>query len=547
MRNLTIAAAVLAVAPQLTFADTFTADANVTAVTVYHGAANVTREMSVDLPVGNHAIIVPNLPAQLRADFVEIKADGTVTLGAMNLATGRLAVAAAKETAAIAAAQGEVDRLQEALRLSDVAIAQIRLKAQAAEEQIAFLRGQTVTTTDPDDVSAVQALADMVGAEVLVLRQTAFAAEQEALAAERAQAADHIALAKAEQALAALKEPPMDTATLTFFVDVAEAATINFDIVSIEGEASWAPVYDLRLTTDETPTLQIERDVVISQSTGQDWNDVVLTLSTAQPSGRVSPYRANGQLASIISDGDFLRLQNEDRVEYAGLAPAIAEAPVLAAETPSVSLSRRTPDGIATSYDYPRTVSIRNGVEDLRLPLDTLTYDATQRARAVPAKENAAYRMVKFTNGDDILLEGNARYYANGVIVGIDSLRTIPAGQTAEIGFGAIQGLLTKRNAPNRSAGSVGIITQENQQDEAVTLTIQNLTQEDWRVQVMDGAPYSEQTGLEVTYTSTPQHTLLQRGGQRGVLEWMLDLSAGEEQDISVDYQLTWPNGFRLQ
>ncbi|SEW39228.1 conserved hypothetical protein [Cognatiyoonia koreensis] len=548
MRLTPIAAATFAVTAQIVSAETFVATADPTAVTIYPSAASVLREATIDLPAGNHTIIVPNLPAQLRAEFVEVTADQGITIGAVNLATGRMPALPDTRSENVLAAQAEVDRLQEVLRQSDVAISEIRLRSLAAEEQVAFLRGLTATTTDPDDVGAVQALADMVGAEILVLRRSAFAAEQEALAAERAQADDRKALATAEQALAALIAPSDDRATLTFAVDVAEATSVGFDITSIEGEASWAPDYNLRLTTGDSPTLLIERNVVISQSTGQDWVDVALILSTAEPSGRATPYRAFGERKSIISEEEYLARQRLDTGNSGGLAPAVLEAPVVVADIPAtVSLSRRSPDGIAASYDYPRPVSIRNGVEDLRLPLDELTFDATQRARAVPAKENVAYRMVKFTNGDDILLDGPARYFANGVLVGFDDLRRIQPGQTTEIGFGGIQGLLTKRNAPNLLQGAVGIIAQENQRNETVTLTLENLTTEDWQIQVFEGAPYSEQTDLEITYTADPDYELSQFNGQRGVLEWTIDLAAGEETQIIVDYALTWPSGFRLE
>lgn len=55
--------------------------------------------------------------------------------------------------------------------------------------------------------------------------------------------------------------------------------------------ASWSPLYDVRADVDSqlasrnqkdrTPTINIQYRASISQSTGEDWNDVILTLSTA--------------------------------------------------------------------------------------------------------------------------------------------------------------------------------------------------------------------------------------------------------------------------
>lgn len=57
--------------------------------------------------------------------------------------------------------------------------------------------------------------------------------------------------------------------------------------------ASWTPSYDIRVSTaGKEPLLKLLYYGNIRQSTGEDWTDVNLILSTAQP-------RAGGQLPSI--------------------------------------------------------------------------------------------------------------------------------------------------------------------------------------------------------------------------------------------------------
>ncbi len=52
--------------------------------------------------------------------------------------------------------------------------------------------------------------------------------------------------------------------------------------------ASWSPFYDARLTTatagaETAPKLAIVRRASITQTTGEDWDDVKLALSTTRP------------------------------------------------------------------------------------------------------------------------------------------------------------------------------------------------------------------------------------------------------------------------
>ena len=54
------------------FADTFTADARVDLVTIYPGLATVTWLITLDLPAGQHDIIVPGLPEELQSCLDEL-------------------------------------------------------------------------------------------------------------------------------------------------------------------------------------------------------------------------------------------------------------------------------------------------------------------------------------------------------------------------------------------------------------------------------------------------------------------------------------------
>src|SRR5262249_10718571 len=52
--------------------------------------------------------------------------------------------------------------------------------------------------------------------------------------------------------------------------------------------ARWTPVYDARLDTgakDRKPSLELVRRAEIAQTTGEDWGDVALTVSTVRAAG----------------------------------------------------------------------------------------------------------------------------------------------------------------------------------------------------------------------------------------------------------------------
>ena len=533
------------------FADTITGQARVDTVTIYPGLATVTRLVTLDLPAGQHDIIIPDLPQGLSADGLRIAAPAQVRLGAVNLAFDRLPVTPDQSSPAILAARAEVDRLEEVLRESDTAIAAIRLRAQAAEDQIAFLQslgqasaGESLTSAT---IADIQALAQMVGAEALSLRIAAFAAEQGAQAATRARKDDVDALDDARRALAALLAPTDQGSVLRFKLDAAEAGEVTLEIDTTEGFANWSPVYDLRLTTDDDPQLDIDRAVVISQATGQDWLDVQLVLSTARPGDQIAPGGAWAELRHIIT---------EDAL--AGETTGMADAPiplqrnsaVIAAPMMDTAPITAQADfsGVAVSYVYPNRVDIRNGVEDLRLPLDQLSFDTDVWAEATPMTDANAYRMAEFTNTtDEILLPGRAMLHADGTMIGFSHMPLLAAGADLDIGFGPLDGLRLTRITPDRSTGDRGVFSSSNQLVERTVLTVENLTGQDWDVLLRDAVPYSEQDDLQVSLTAVPEPTRRDPDGARGIVEWDLSVPAGAEQQVVMETTLRWPSGYVLR
>ncbi len=535
-------------------AEDFTAAASVDRVTIYPGLAEITRQITLDLPAGQHQIMVPELPRTLATEGLRVAAPAGTQLGAVNLAFGRLPVTPDQDTAEVQAAKAEVERLESVLRDRDAAIARIRLRVAAAEEQIAFLqslsraRGSEALTTAT--IADIQALSQMVGAEVLAAREAGFAAEQEAQAATLARADDVEALEKAEQALAALLAPERDGAVLTFTLAAEAAGEVTLDITTLEGFANWSPVYDMRLTTGDDATMSIDRAVVISQESGQDWDDVQLTLSTARPGERIAPGQVFAPLRRIVSEDDLVRegeiLMQADSL-VAGMSRSMAVVEEMA-EAPMAVTAKADFSGATVTYVYPGRVDIRNGVEDLRLPLDQLSFDAQVWAEAVPSRDQIAYRMAAFTNDTgEVLLPGQALLFADGTMIGFSNLPLLAAGADTDMGFGPLEGLRLTRATPNRTEGDRGVFTTTNQLSEEAVLTVENLTGQDWDVLLRDAIPYSEQDDLEVAVTASPAITRRDPDGERGVLEWDLAIGAGETATVELDYTLSWPDGYLLR
>lgn len=527
-------------------ADMIETAAPVSEVLLFNAGAAVTRQANFTAPAGSHTIIIPGLPLETDPMTLRVSAPDGVTLGAIGLADGRLPATEGAKRPEVEAAEAEVKRLEDVLRGKEAEVAAIRARAETASAQIEVLKGvgqaQVAAGAATASLDQIRALNVMVGEEILAARKAALAAETEAQLAERALDPDRLALETAQQALAALTTEDDDSSTLSVEVRASAEGPVTLTINTVTSNAGWAPIYDARLSRQGGAALTLDRGVMVSQTTGEDWRDAKLTLSTAHfgegtVAGTLWPY-----LRRIETETERDSRMTGSDLYMAEASPIVAEADMSGNGMAAVFV------GMTVTYQYPTPVTIRTDVDALRLPLDRLSFTPEIRADAVPARDITAYLTAEFTNDSgEVILPGPVTLYHDGALIGQADMGLIAAGDKTTLGFGAIDGLRLTRTVPDRMEGQGGIITTTNEQTETAILKVENLTGEDWALRVTDQVPYSEQEDLVIAYSAEPAPTAVDVEGQRGILNWDFTLKAGATQEIRLEHSLKWPDGMVLQ
>ena len=538
MRFLLSTVAILVAAPVL--ADTFEAPAPVIEATLYPQGASVTRRAQLDLPAGVHQLVIPGLPAETDPASLRIAAEG-VKIGAFSLQTGRALPDDAPESQAVQAARAEVERLERVLRDRDAAVAAIRAEVEASEDLLSFLR--SLASSDNATTGDVAGLTDMVAARMLAARRAGIAAETRALAAEQGRAQDERALANAQARLDAALQPRGDQAALVIVVE-GQGAPARITVTANTYNASWSPVYDLRLD-QQAGTLVLERGLMVSQTTGEDWSDVALTMSTSRPSGQSTPSEVYPRVVRAFDPKERLRQAPApaSAMEDAGYVAPVVEVEPVVVDAASVDFQ-----GATAVYRYATPVDLRSGVDALRLKLDSndLPLDALV-AEAVPASDKVAYLVADTKNPlAEVILPGRATLYSDGVMVGQTDLALTAAGDEIQLGFGPIDGIVLDRRTPDRESGEGGLIRGDASQTETAVLEAKNLTGRDYKLRLIDRVPVSEQKEVTVDWEASVEPTEQDPDGKRGVLVWESDLAAGATQQVTLETKIRWPDGYVL-
>ncbi|SMO72026.1 DUF4139 domain-containing protein [Paracoccus laeviglucosivorans] len=535
MRHFLITTAILVASPAL--AERYEAAAPVRAATIYPQGASVTREVTLDLPQGAHELVIPGLPDGTDPATLRVNATGAV-VGAVGFQQTRALPATPAKSPALTAAEDEVRRLETALAERDANVARIRARSDAAEDTVKFL--MALAESDGAGSQDIAAIASAVGQQVLQARQTMIEAQAEIRSAQIGRDDQVAELERAQARLDALRAPDGEQGALVIAVQ-GQGGPATLRISSMTDAAGWQPVYDLSLSQADEKVV-LDRGLLVAQETGEDWSDVRLVLSTAQPLDRAHPSELSPMFPRI---GDEAKLYSraapaEDRMaEMAqGYAPEMVPAPEVA---PSALQGF---SGETVVYDYPRPVNLRDGADALRLPMGAFTLDAKVLAEAVPRGDDRAFLVADVVNTSGaIILPGDATFHVDGGMVGRGTLELTAAGDEATWGFGKLNGILVERRLPTETEGGSGIISRSSERREEALLRIRNLTDREWPLRVIDQVPVSTQKDLRIDWTATPAPDETDPDGKRGLLVWNRGIAAGETQDITLTTTLRWPEG----
>ena len=516
------------------------ASSTVDAVTVYPDGASVTRVITLDLPSGDSTLVAKDFPLSLDPSSlrVEGEAEAKLTIGSIDTRQPR---------AAPPVNLPELDKRIEALK-DERANLQGAIDAAKARRQFAARFAE----------AAPVGIGDKGEARPISEWRAAFAAVSEEIAtadtaireAERKQRDIDREIARLESDRAA--KPP---SKLEVRVELAAAAATKatLRVTYSVRNARWTPIYDARLDTgakDRKPSLELVRRAEVTQSTGEDWSNVALGVSTV----RIARGGSAPELNSLL-------VQYPQPPRPVPMSGAVSEStrpsPMLrsaqAAKAADAFDQRERADeqqavaelgDFQTTFKIPGRVSLgaSEGVKSLRIGSRVIAPELT--IRSAPVADPMAFLEASFKQAEDApLLPGRVAIYRDGVFVGRGKIASAGKDETVRLGFGADDKVKIERSVVKRNEGSAGLIVTTSKTDErSFKTSIRNGHDFPIRVAIEDQLPVSENEEIAVEMlpqTTPPTATNLR--DKRGVLQWTFDAKPGELKDINFGWRIRWP------
>lgn len=563
---LTLLAPALAMAEENTKTGT-PAKHKIVAVTVYQGNALITREVTVPEGKGTMELLVSPLPPQTLVNSPY--AEGLDGIRILNTSYRTIPI---KEDT-----REEVRKLEAQLRQLAAESQRLQADIKLVAEQQAFLgklEGFTGVTmqhlTDKGQLSseAVIGLSKFImqtrgerTKEAVALQQKLQETNEQTEFAKRQLAEKSVGIARTER-----------VAIIT--VDKANEAAGTIRLNYLVDAVNWKPQYKFRAGKPNEP-VQLEYLAAVHQQTGEDWANVALALSTAQPLLNAAPPdlrmlevsavpigqgRQPTAVASAVNRFDEFKKQavggraQGQQLQYEGnwalaekalndAAACEQQGELLASRDEIIAINRDTAmsEGPSVTYRLRGQVTLPSRQDAQIMEVTRLQLAPEYYYKSVPVLTPHVYRQADMTNKSEyVLFPGEATMYIGTDFVGRQQLPLVAIGKPFAVSFGVDPQIQVQRTLVNKNRVTSGG-NQVHSFD--YRLLVNSYKTEPVKVQVWDRLPKGEAQAIAVSLVSQKpdlsSDALYQREDRpKNLLRWDVTVQPTQngEKALAIDY-----------
>ncbi len=530
----------------------FELSSKVSEVVAYTGGGLITRDISADLPAGQHRLIldVPEIIARTGQFRFEMPQDSGLRLISSALEVAGQVPERPTKSPELSAAIDELRAARAAFRAHELEQAEARAKQRSAKVRLDYLEMVSLGNVPLFGEDEPSLTAEQFGARIAQMGVQVAAAER-----DFAEASDEIEAAKARRGelqldvnyaaskVDALTIEPSQTVRLVLSVAASKPFNGSLALNYIAQAVSWRPNYELDLTqADAKGALTIRRRATVSQATGEDWKDVKLTLSTAAIGEQMQTYLP-GEWLQVLAQPQ-LRRKSTAGLEMSRTVPQMASEPMMVEEDSGFVAPKIKGQTIEFVLNRPQSLrsDTDNGLAQLDIDSIEMSVDLFAKAHAAHDQKGFLYADLVNASGGNFL-SGEAFVYRDGAFMGQLSFPAITNGDSADVSFGPLDGLLVERRTVSREDGDRGIISTSNARSLRFETKVTSLLDYPITLQLFDHVPVSESEDLKITEALSPKPSERDVEGKRGVMRWDFDMKPGAIKALAIGYDTVWPEG----
>jgi uncharacterized protein (TIGR02231 family) len=513
-------------------------------VAVYTDRARVTRIGTTHLRAGEHTLTIGQLPTTLQEETVRAsgRGKGARILGVEVI---RQYVTEAPE-ADLSELKKRLEQLQDRDRtLSDkdgLEASQFDyLKALRDQSSHNLPRGLALGKTGIESISALN--------EYVAGQMAAIQERRRGLEVERRELAREI---EAVQMRLNMRHDTSERLQISVAVETSEETDLELEVTYSVLNASWEPLYDVRLEGEAVSLTYLAN---VRQQTGEEWNNVQLSLSTARPAvsatlPELQPWFIDVYRPPVpmprAAGAAMMRAKLAEDAEFAVAAPQSLAQPYAPEPLPAMEISQAEVEssGASVTFKVPRSVSIPSDGTPHKTTVTALDLEAELDYVTAPKIAEEAYLRAKIKNNTQvILLPGGANIFHEGNFVGRTYLKTIVPNEEFEAHLGVDDRVRVKRELSERTAGKT-FIGNTRRTGLGYRITLTNHLEWAAKVTVFDQIPISRHENIKVKLTEVSPEPDEQ--SELNILKWHLTIPPQGKIEVHYAFQVENPREMQI-
>ena len=521
---------------------------------VYSDRADVTRTVEVDLPKGISSIVFEDLKGHLEESSLRVSGSGDFELLDIRIEKEQTAKTSDEALRAL-----EVEREGYESRLRELAFDEKR-NAESRETLDRIL--SRLTTTQKEDAGVEMDMTKW--ASVYNFHSEGLAkldAQSLAIDEEERHLKDEINRVNREMnQLRHSGGKQIISARVSVRADKAGKATLSLS--SIIYGPSWSPAYDVRVVSDSRK-LALTYYATLQQSTGEDWEHVKLSFSTATPmiggkQPELKPWVVSERSVDSFRGNSPRKAEQHAPMmnqmmlaeEHSPFGIARASAPVPAAAPMRVARASAQTGVTSAVFNVEAPADVLGDNSQAKVTLMHETFDAYLRHSCVPKLSSHAYLKAKVTNATDFpLLAGESAVFLDNNFVANAQFDFVAPGESFWTWLGIDQAVKIERKMIKNTKGTEGVFSKHNLHEFEYLTTITNNRRDKVNLVMWDQIPMSSDERIKVELHqprySKDSDTL--KMNEQKFIEWLFELEPAQEVKVPFEYLVEYPKDMILQ
>lgn len=505
-----------------------TAEPVMESVMVFLSGAEINSTAKVPLQNGSNEIVFENNSPYLNANSVQIKAsNNSVTIVSVNTQNNYL-----RDKVVSGKLKVIMDSLSDINLMVAVRQSHIRVYADERDMVLANKKIGGAQTLVSDDVSE---MADFFRKRLLDI-------EMKLIDANKQLADYQVIQNRLQQQEKQLKQGSVkSTKDIVVNVSSKSKQVVDFEISYVVTNAGWVPKYDIRTDDLEKPVLlNFKADVY--NSTGFDWNNIAITLSTGNPSiDNTQPNMNPWYIQYYVA---YANKNKSNKDFYGGVNKASSVAEDKEESTfkeDSKSMADFTTfieSTVTNQFKINLPYTIKSDSKPYVVDIKNIDLPVMYKYLSIPKLDKDAFLMARVSGWENLsLMPGTANVYFEGSYVGTSFLETNSTNDTLEISMGRDKNIIIHREKVEELCKNT-VMGGNKKSARGFEIVVKNNKSKAIEIEIKDQIPLSpyKEVIVEVVNNGGGQYN-----EKTGELKWLLTIQPGETKTLSFSYQVKYP------